>query len=86
MAERSTKPFVIGRKNFLFANIPRGAQSSAVIYSMIEAAKESGLDPYRYLTWLLTNAPIMAARDDSWADKFLPANAPADCHSLQQNS
>ena len=86
LAERSIKPFVIGRKNFLFANTPWGAQGSAVIYSMIEAAKESGLDPYRYLTWLLTNAPILAARDDSWADKFLPANAPADCHSLQQNS
>ena len=76
LAERSIKPFVIGRKNFLFANTPWGAQGSAVIYSMIEAAKESGLDPYRYLTWLLTNVPIMAARDDSWADKFLPANAP----------
>ena len=76
LAERSIKPFVIGRKNFLFANTPWGAQGSAVIYSMIETAKESGLDPYRYLTWLLTNAPIMAARDDSWADKFLPANAP----------
>lgn len=86
LAERSIKPFVIGRKNFLFANTPRGAQGSAVIYSMIETAKESGLDPYRYLTWLLTKAPILAARDDSWADKFLPANAPADCHSLQQNS
>lgn len=86
LAERSIKPFVIGRKNFLFANTPWGAQGSAVIYSMIETAKESGLDPYRYLTWLLTNAPILAARDDSWADKLLPANAPADCHSLQQNS
>ena len=86
LAECSIKPFVIGRKNFLFANTPWGAQGSAVIYSMIETAKESGLDPYRYLTWLLTNAPILAARDDSWADKFLPANAPADCHSLQQNS
>ena len=86
LAERSIKSFVIGRKNFLFANTPWGAQGSAVIYSMIETAKESGLDPYRYLTWLLTNAPVLAARDDSWADKFLPANAPADCHSLQQNS
>ena len=86
LAERSIKPFVIGRKNFLFANTPWGAQVSAVIYSMIETAKESGLDPYRYLTWLLTNAPILVTRDDSWADKFLPANAPADCHSLQQNS
>lgn len=43
-AERSIKPFVIGRKNFLFANSPLGAQSSAVIYSLIETAKESGLD------------------------------------------
>ena len=76
LAERSINPLVIGRKNFLFANTPWGAQGSAVIYSMIETAKESGLDPYRYLTWLLTNAPILAARDDSWADKFLPANAP----------
>ena len=64
------------RKNWLFANTLGGAQASAVIYSLIETAKESGLDPYRYLTWLLTNVPIMAARDDSWADKFLPANAP----------
>ena len=86
LAERSIKPFVIGRKNWLFANTAGGAQSSSVIYSLIETAKESGLDPYRYLTWLLTNAPILAARDDSRADKFLPANAPADCHSLQQNS
>lgn len=77
---------MIGRKNFLFANTPRGAQGSAVIYSMIETAKESGLDPYRYLTWLLTDAPILAAKDDSWADKLLPANAPPDCRSLQQNS
>ena len=35
-AERSIKPFVIGRKNLLFANTPRGARASAIIYSMIE--------------------------------------------------
>ena len=55
LAERSIKPFVIGRKNFLFANTPWGAQGSAVIYSMIETAKANNLDPYRYLTWVLTN-------------------------------
>ncbi len=38
-AERSIKPFVISRKNFLFANTPGGAQSSAVIFSLIETAK-----------------------------------------------
>ena len=50
LAERSIKPFVIGRKNFLFANTPWGAQGSAVIYSMIETAKANDLDPYCYLT------------------------------------
>lgn len=50
-AERSIKPFVIGQKNFLFANTPLGARASAVIYSLIETAKENGLDPYRYLLW-----------------------------------
>ena len=39
-AERSIKPFVISRKNFLFANTPGGAKSSAVIFSLIETAKE----------------------------------------------
>ena len=82
----STIEYTMALDSALFANTPGGAQSSSVIYSLIETAKESGLDPYRYLTWLLTNAPILAARDDSRADKFLPANAPADCHSLQQNS
>ncbi|WP_423783401.1 IS66 family transposase, partial [Gemmiger formicilis] len=47
-AERSIKPFVMGRKNWLFANTPGSAQASAVIYSLIETAKENGLDPYRY--------------------------------------
>lgn len=51
LAERSIKPFVIGRKNFLLANTPNGAQGSAVIYSLIETAKENGLDPFKYLTW-----------------------------------
>ena len=39
-AEHSIKPFVIGRKNFLFPNTPRGAKSSAIIYATIETAKE----------------------------------------------
>ena len=52
-AERSIKSFVMGRKNWLFANTPGGAQTSSVIYSLIETAKENGLDPYRYLLWVL---------------------------------
>ncbi len=78
-AERSIKPFVIDRKNFLFANTPSGARSSAVIFSLIETAKESGLDPYRYLTWVLGTAPTLDRTADAWAEPLLPANAPPDC-------
>ena len=81
LAERSIKPFVIGRKNFLFANTPHGAQGSAVIYSMIETAKANNLDPYRYLTWVLTNAPMLASSGDDWATALLPAHAPDRCRS-----
>ena len=55
--ERSVKPFVMGRKNWLFANTEGGAQSSAMIYSLIETAKENGLAPYRYFIHVLTEAP-----------------------------
>jgi len=78
-AERSIKPFVMGRKNFLFANTPAGAQSSAVIYSTIETAKESGLDPYRYLFWIFQTAPRLAQSSADWAEKLMPALAPAEC-------
>lgn len=80
-AERSVKPFVMGRKNWLFANTEGGAQSSAIVYSLIETAKENGLDPYRYLVHVLSKAPILAAGDENWALKLLPENAPANCFS-----
>ncbi|MDL2254516.1 IS66 family transposase, partial [Ruminococcaceae bacterium OttesenSCG-928-I18] len=51
-AENSIRPFVVGRKNWLFANTPRGARASAIIYSIVETAKENGLDPYNYLCYL----------------------------------
>ena len=73
------KPFVIGRKNWLFSNTPAGAQSSAVIYSLIETAKENDLDPYRYLVWLLNHAPGLSRTDEVWAESFLPVNAPQEC-------
>ena len=82
-AERSVKPFVIGRKNWLFANTPAGAQSSAVIYSLIETAKENKLDPHRYLLWVLQSAPMLSQADEFWAEKLLPANAPQECYISQ---
>ena len=80
-AERSIKPFVMGRKNFLFCNTPRGAHSSAVIFSILQTAKENDLDPYLYLTWLLHTAPNLDMKTQTDIDKLLPSNAPASCKS-----
>ena len=66
-AERSIKPFVMGRKNCLFANTTGGAQVSAVMYSLIETAQENGLVPYQYLLWVLRNAPNLSETDEAWA-------------------
>jgi len=81
-AKRSIKPFVIGRNNFLFANTPLGTQGSAVIYSLIETAKETGVDPYRYLLWVLSEAPKLAQTGDSWAERLTPTRASTHCHTL----
>ncbi len=75
-AERSIKPFVMGRKNWLFSNTPAGAQSSVVAYSLIETARENGLDPYRYLLCIFREAPKAAASDPDWAEYFLPQYYP----------
>ena len=78
-AERSIKPFVIDRKNFLFANTPKGATGSAVIFSMIQTAIENELDPYRYLTWLMKTANNADLTDPKAIQKLLPWNAPEGC-------
>ena len=69
-AERSIKPFVMGRKNWLFANTPAGARASAVIYSLIETAKETGLDPYKYFSGCSMKPPFETDRE--WAKKLTP--------------
>ena len=78
-AERSIKPFVIDRKNFLFANTPKGAAGSAVMFSLIQTAIENGLDPYKYLTWLLKKANKADLADNQVVQSLLPWNASAEC-------
>jgi transposase len=73
-AERSIKPFVIGRKNWLFANTPRGARTSATIYSIVETAKENGLNPYAYLTYLFEKLPNLKSTSEEDLDTLLPWN------------
>jgi hypothetical protein len=56
-AERSIRPFTIGRKNWLFSFSVKGAQSSSVMYSIIETAQANGLVPFMYLEYLLRTLP-----------------------------
>lgn len=78
-AERSIKPFVIGRKNFIFASTPLGAQTSGVFYSLIETVKKTGLDPFRYLTRVLETAPTLDRTLEGWAVPLLRANTSVSC-------
>ena len=62
--ERAIRPFVIGRRNWLFADTPAGASASANLYSLIETAKANGHEPYRYLRHLFTALPAASCDED----------------------
>ena len=57
LSENEIHPFTTGRKNWLFSDTPKGAESSAVIYSIVECAKANGLNIYQYLVYLLKCRP-----------------------------
>jgi transposase len=61
--ERAVKPFVMGRKAWLFSNTPSGAAASSVMYSITETAKENGLHPFRYMEFLLETLPNSTTAD-----------------------
>jgi transposase len=63
-AENAIRPFVIGRKNWLFSDTPKGAQASATLYSLIETAKANGLEPYQYLKYIFGKLPHAVTEDD----------------------
>jgi len=77
-AERSIKPFVIGRKNWLFCNTPGGAKLSAAIYSLIQTAIENGLKPQAYLEYVFKQ---IQQQDDVSMETLLPwsADIPPSC-------
>jgi transposase len=77
--QNATSPFVMGRKDFLFANVPKGAEAGAIIYSLVETAKENGLDPCRYLTWLMREASNLNLSATYQVTRLLLVNAPEEC-------
>ncbi len=71
-AERAIKPFVIGRKNWLFSKSPHGATASAIIYSIVETAKANGLNPFYYLEYLFEKLPNIDTEDENQIEELLP--------------
>jgi hypothetical protein len=70
-AERSIRPFTVGRKNWLFSYCARGAKASAIVYSIIETAQANGLVPFMYLNYLFQTLPNISV--EQFAD-CLPWN------------
>lgn len=62
--ENAIRPFVIGRKAWLFADTPQGAWASASLYSLIETARANGHEPYRYLCHLFDRLPLASTDED----------------------
>ena len=72
MAENSIRPFVVGRKNWLFSGTPEGARASALLYSLIETAKANKLEPCAYLRYIFEKLPVAETLEDYEA--MLPWN------------
>ena len=73
-AERSVRPFTVGRNNWLFSNTHNGARASAVLYSLIETAKANDCEPYEYLECVLREIPKLKCGDDH--RHLIPWNMP----------
>ena len=70
--ENAIRPFVIGRKNFLFSGSPRGADASATLYTLVETAKANKLEPWAYLNYLFEQLP--AVKSEQVLLALLPQN------------
>lgn len=59
LAENAIRPFTLGRMNWLFCDTPKGADASAVVYSLVESAKANGIEPFAYLQHVLVQLPYL---------------------------
>ena len=72
LAENAIRPVALGRRNWLFSDTPKGAEASAVCFSLIETAKANGLEPYAYIRHVLRH--IAAADTVEKLEALLPWN------------
>ena len=64
LVENAIRPYVVGRKNWLFSGSPNGAMASATFFSLIETAKANGLEPYAYLRHIFEKLPLAQSHQD----------------------
>ena len=76
LAENAIRPFVIGRRNWLFSTSVKGVKASANLYSLIECAKINGLEPYAYLRYVFTELPKAGTVEA--IEKLLPGDLKKD--------
>ncbi len=78
MAENAIRPFVVGRKNFLFCDTAAGAEAMAGLYSLVETAKADKLNPAEYLKTLFERLPYAETEDQlrSLLPQYLNASTP----------
>jgi len=72
LVENDIRPFVVGRKNWLFAGSPDGARASATFFTLIQTAKANGLEPYAYLRYIFKKLPLVQTEQD--LKDLLPQN------------
>ena len=64
LVENAIRPYVVGRKNWLFSGSPDGAMASATFFTLIETAKANGLEPYAYLRHIFEKLPLAKTEQD----------------------
>ena len=75
LAENAIRPFVVGRKNWLFCDTPKGAEASAIVYSLVETAKANNVEPFAYLSFVLDEIRWLGkAPPAAELDSLLPWN------------
>ena len=89
LCEANIKPFATARRAWLFADTPKGARASAVLYTLVESAKANGLDVFGYLKYLLTEMPNNHHLEHpEIIDRYLPwsAELPEECRLKHKNT
>ena len=90
-SERALRNFTIGRKNWVTINTVRGAQASAVIYSITETARANHLNVYYYIKHLLTELPQLIDENGNIEQRMLEPlmpwsrTLPSDCYSKRRD-